>query len=110
MDHLPILGQAKEHLNGAAACKVEVGNYQKTASDQWVGSVDLASTNADVKDLKWYKQQTNNKLRESTYNAMWWNKGTFELKASTRSKGGYSIQQCEIETVLDKNAVDSGTF
>lgn len=42
---------------------------------------------------------------------MWWNKELFELKASTRSIGGYSIQQCEVEIVLDKNAeVPDSTF
>lgn len=41
---------------------------------------------------------------------MWWNEDTFQLKDSTRSIGGYKIQECEIETVLDKSAIPDDTF
>ena len=41
---------------------------------------------------------------------MWWNKDLFSLQTSTRSIGGYSIQQCEIETVLDKSSIPDEAF
>jgi len=41
---------------------------------------------------------------------MWWNKDLFALKTSERSIGGYSIQQCEVEIVLDKSSIPSDTF
>ena len=42
---------------------------------------------------------------------MWWNKDIFELKASDaeKRKDTYSIQQCEVEIVLDKDAVPDST-
>ena len=83
--------EANKALDGAVACKIQVGDYSKTSSDQWVGAIDLASTSKAIKGKKWYKQQPLNKLRKSEYNAMWWNKELFELKPSPRSIGGYSI-------------------
>lgn len=83
--------ESLKHLNGAVACKIQVGDYSQTSSDQWVGAIELASTNKAVKGKKWYKQQPLNKLKKSQYNAMWWNKELFELKTSNRSKGFYSI-------------------
>lgn len=41
---------------------------------------------------------------------MWWNKELFELKQSTRSAGGYSIQQCEVEIVLDKDSIPADSL
>jgi hypothetical protein len=52
-------------LDGAVACKIEVGDYSKTSSDQWQGVVPLASANSAVAGKKWYKQQPLNKLKKS---------------------------------------------
>ena len=57
--------QANSHLNGAASCKIQVGDLGKTSSDQWSGLVNLESTDKEVAGKKWYKQQPNNKLKES---------------------------------------------
>ena len=41
-------------------------------------------------------------MNKPDYRANWWNTDIFSLQESDRSIGGYSIQQCEVEVVLDK--------
>ena len=44
-------------------------------------------------------------MNKADYRANWWNTDIFSLQDSPRSIGGYSIQQCEVEVVLDKAAM-----
>jgi hypothetical protein len=99
-------------LDGAVACKIQVGDYSKTSSDQWNRVVPLASANKFVKGKKWYKQAPLNKLTKSQYRTMWWNEDVFGLKTTDmeRRKGFYKIQQCEVEIVLDKSVLPDTTL
>jgi len=91
------------------ACKIQVGDYSKTSSDQWIKVPNLSKDNKENLNTKWYKQQRLGKLPKSQYKTLWWNKDVFELKSIERKRGIYSRQACEVEIVLDKDSIPDST-
>lgn len=64
----------------------------------------MSSSSSDVIGKKWSKQNFGTKVAadKTGYQVMYWNEDIFKLKASDRTD--YSLQQCEMEIKLDKNA------
>ena len=95
-------------LNGAVACKTQVGEPYWSEAFQWYGEVNMSSDSDDVAGKRWYRQNANSVSSYPDFYAPFWNDAAFAMVDSPRTTGNYKKQFCELQ--LDVEDIEDISF